>query len=402
MEHISDEELPLSKARIYSAKAKEEYLTNSLIKGKGKKKEEEGEVAVFRSYLPSSSTRQSSIRQLAHFPSIEEAMGVDPKSPLGIAAREVWGWFIDHLDSLLESARAFRFDEFEQRLRMFWSNLGTIHREVVHTPVIATLITKTDAIVYDAKKVQEILEILRSQILSPIEATSLASIRQLGNKMENILLAALDSYNNTFVEIRVVLGARFGHRLLRLLDLYHVTQALNTVLTNTKRLGEMRKSWQNIDFDTIRNQSALVCNCRHEDLQLLEVEFAATLDSLPKSTEPVKEVIAWADNGFERLCVGKSAGKSPSLRSVLIRWSYVMDQIIRDLTIRGDPSSGAFQIVRIFLHDWIGCNVLRSVVLSVNSIEPERQQQSTSLTSTPGALRDVSDLSVAHSTDLSS
>jgi regulatory factor X len=118
---------------------------------------------------------------------------------------------------------------------------------------------------------------------------------------------------------------------VRLLDLYHVTQALNTVLTNTKRLGEMRKSWQNIDFDTIRNQSALVCNCRHEDLQLLEVEFAATLDSLPKSTEPVKEVIAWADKGFERLCVGKSAGKSPSLRSVLIRWSYVMDQIIRDL-----------------------------------------------------------------------
>jgi hypothetical protein len=65
------------------------------------------------------------------------------------------------------------------------------------------------------EKVQEILEILRSQILSPIEATSLASIRQLGNKMENILLAALDSYNNTFVEIRVVLGARFGHRLCK-------------------------------------------------------------------------------------------------------------------------------------------------------------------------------------------
>jgi regulatory factor X len=112
---------------------------------------------------------------------------------------------------------------------------------------------------------------------------------------------------------------------VQLLDLYHVTQALNTVLTNTKRLGEMRKSWQNIDFDTIRNQSALVCNCRHEDLQLLEVEFAATLDSLPKSTEPVKEVIAWADKGFERLCIGLS------LRSGLIRWSYVMDQILRDL-----------------------------------------------------------------------
>ena len=58
---------------------------------------------------------------------------------------------------------------------------------------------------------QEILEFLRSQMLSPISAAILGGLRQLADKMEKILLVALDSYGNTFVEPKVELGARFGH-----------------------------------------------------------------------------------------------------------------------------------------------------------------------------------------------
>ena len=36
-------------------------------------------------------------------------------------------------------------------------------------------------------------------------------LRQLANKMEKILLAALQNYGNTFVEPKIELGARFGH-----------------------------------------------------------------------------------------------------------------------------------------------------------------------------------------------
>lgn len=63
---------------------------------------------------------------------------------------------------------------------------------------------------------QEILEILRSQMLSPIPATSLTNLRQLALKMEKILLAALEGYGNTFVEPKVELGARFGHLICEL------------------------------------------------------------------------------------------------------------------------------------------------------------------------------------------
>lgn len=215
--------------------------------------------------------------------------------------------------------------------------------------------------------------------------------------MEKILLVALENYGNTFVEPKVELGARFGHlvcelrihvlrncfiyciHIVRFLDIYQVTQALNTVLTNQKQLADMRRSWQKVDFESVRNQSALVCNCRHEDLvQLLEVEFVGMLDSLSKSNEPVREVMSWADKCCERL-MGSSRGhhgaveerSTMSSRSVLIRWGYVTSQVMRDLvsfllhfwrtqynlhktkTIRSDPAFGAFQIMKLFL-EYVG------------------------------------------------
>jgi regulatory factor X len=122
---------------------------------------------------------------------------------------------------------------------------------------------------------------------------------------------------------------------VRFLDIYQVTQALNTVCTNQKQLAEMRRSWEKIDFESIRNQSALVCNCRHEDLiQLLEVEFRSLMDNLAKSAEPVRDVMAWADKCCERLMSSGSGSDdrgTMSSRSVLIRWGYVTSQVMRDL-----------------------------------------------------------------------
>jgi regulatory factor X len=192
-------------------------------------------------------------------------------------------------------------------------------------------------------------------MLSPIPATSLTNLRQLALKMEKILLAALEDYGNTFVEPKVELGARFGHLIctlivfsfhtvldkrstVRFLDIYQVTQALNTVLTNHKQLTDMRRSWEKVDFESVRNQSALVCNCRHEELvQLLEVEFVALLDSLTKTNEPVREVMAWADKCCDRLMGSSRIHNTPeerggmSSRSILIRWGYVTSQVMRDL-----------------------------------------------------------------------
>ena len=96
-----------------------------------------------------------SVRQFPQFPSIEDAVA-NSTSAHGVAAREVWGWFQDHLDALLESVRSFRFDQFEMHLRTFWTNLNGHHREIVHAPAIAGLMGKADAIVYDVSYLEAI------------------------------------------------------------------------------------------------------------------------------------------------------------------------------------------------------------------------------------------------------
>ena len=100
-----------------------------------------------------------SVRRLPQFPSIEEAIGAGSTTPQSVAAREVWEWFQDHLDTLLEAIRAFRFDQFEMHIRTFWSNLSGPHREVVHAPAVAGLMAKADAIVYDVS-VMSFLQLL--------------------------------------------------------------------------------------------------------------------------------------------------------------------------------------------------------------------------------------------------
>lgn len=126
---------------------------------------------------------------------------------------------------------------------------------------------------------------------------------------------------------------------MRFLDIFQVTQALTTVLSSHKQLTDMRRSWNNVDFESVRNQAALVCNCRHEDLvQLLEVDFVKMMDTLPTTSEPVGTVMAWADDCCDRL-MGQRNGVpngaedrgTLSSRSVLIRWGYVTSQIMRDL-----------------------------------------------------------------------
>ena len=98
-----------------------------------------------------------SVRQLRNFPSINEALGLDSasgkassaaSSPQHVAAIEVWSWFEEHLDGLMESVRGWRFDQFEIHLRTFWASLSGDYREVVHAPAVAALMVKADAVVY--------------------------------------------------------------------------------------------------------------------------------------------------------------------------------------------------------------------------------------------------------------
>ena len=77
---------------------------------------------------------------------------------------------------------------------------------------------------------------LRSQMLSPIAPQSLAGLRQLADKMEKILLVALENYGNTFVEPKVELGARFGHLVCASLSLRFSLSSLCSSLSSLSHI----------------------------------------------------------------------------------------------------------------------------------------------------------------------
>jgi len=57
-----------------------------------------------------------------------------------------------------------------------------------------------------------------------------------------------------------------------------------------------------------------------------------------------------------------------SPRSLLIRWSFVTSQIMRDLTLRSAPTFGSFAIASTFCDEFLSFQVLRRVVLKNSAI----------------------------------
>lgn len=91
---------------------------------------------------------------------------------------------------------------------------------------------------------------------------------------------------------------------------------------------------------------------------------------------PTETIIRWADHCFERICTSPDAQRRSAPRSLLVRWSFVSSQIIRDLTLRcvepsprrriaahvvvprsSAPSFGSFQILALFLEDFLSFQV---------------------------------------------
>jgi regulatory factor X, other len=98
--------------------------------------------------------QRSSVRMLPGFPTVDEAIGSSSNSVQAQVAREVWGWFELHLDTLLDSIKSFKFEDFEKHVKQFWQNLAGDHREVVHAPAMAGLMSRADAMIYDVREIK--------------------------------------------------------------------------------------------------------------------------------------------------------------------------------------------------------------------------------------------------------
>ena len=171
------------------------------------------------------------------------------------------------------------------------------------------------------------------------------------------------------------------------------------MLVNPSAVGSLLHSWTQIDWDGVRNQVALVVNCasathtvradpagQHLVLDQIIEELGNVLETRPPPDMAALEPLThWLDSTLDRFAHaiavasdGHAVDPASAARSFLTKASFVASQVMRDVTLRSDPSFGSFQILQTFALEWLALSALRKVSLhftavnaSVDGMQPE-------------------------------
>lgn len=268
-------------------------------------------------------------------------------------------------------------------MMLYWASLNEHHRQVVQHPLLSEAMYRLDAAVYECL-LSHVNEGLFSKPFGAVEHHDFMALQKLASNLEQYAVNALNSFPAGFVSGRVELASRTAHLLSRHLGMvqlvgrslairytcrledavrtdltdrstpYHQAQAVSGVLSQPENAAQLLAGWDSIDFDTIFNQAALVTNCAQDLASHFCVEFRKTLALLGKGGEPLRILVAFADaamsHGLAELAQSRrSVSKETNARTFLLKWSFVSSQITRDLTIKSNPTFGAFQLVSLFI-----------------------------------------------------
>lgn len=96
--------------------------------------------------------------------------------------------------------------------------------------------------------------------------------------------------------------------------------------------------------------------------------YYAGFESLIQNVGSVQNVIQWLQLCFQG-CLAQSQGsRQISPRSLLLRWSFVASQIMRDLTLRSAPAFGSYQIFGLFFEELLSMQVSDDLELNNSKI----------------------------------
>jgi hypothetical protein len=158
-------------------------------------------------------------------------------------------------------------------------------------------------------------------------------------------------------------------------------QALSGILHQPGSISSIIEAWQTLNFDMITNQVALVTHCPQDTLSIFLDHFEEVLQyteedlaTSPSNASGLSRFIVFVDQSLCRFAEASTPSSAASARlqcdryragsaglgqkakiakfderPLLLKWSYLSGQILRDLTIASSPAFGAYQILSLFL-----------------------------------------------------
>ncbi|RKP19737.1 hypothetical protein ROZALSC1DRAFT_28694 [Rozella allomycis CSF55] len=268
------------------------------------------------------------------------------------------------LDALVEFCSAYRihcqqvynmismkdFASMEVVLKQFWQGLNSEIISNLNCEEACRLIGVTDDLMN-----QNIVQLLLSNVLEPLNINLSQQIRHFAKNLEIWLLTAFDGFPMAVVDVKLDCARRFCHVLRRRTSLNHLAQAARTVLQNSEQVSQMLNDWNHIDFESIKEQASWVVICRENIFESVEESFRTYL----RQGVSLEFWCEWLE-GIVEQCLAPETHEPehPSIvennsRQFLMKWSFMSTLIMRDLTLRSASSFGSYHLMRLLFDEYI-------------------------------------------------
>ena len=124
---------------------------------------------------------------------------------------------------------------------------------------------------------QSLVDVLMPDVLRPIPLSLTHSIRNFAKNLENWAAATMGELPEEALGIKMKTIHGFSQLLRRYTSLNHLAQAARAVLQNASQIAQMVDDLNRVDFKSIQEQAAWVCQCEAASVDRLEKDFKETL-----------------------------------------------------------------------------------------------------------------------------
>ncbi|KAK9695665.1 hypothetical protein K7432_012844 [Basidiobolus ranarum] len=268
-----------------------------------------------------------------------------------------------HCQQVYELVSSLNFNEVSTTIKQFWQELDPFYKNLANSPEVLYVIGADDMLLYD-----HVSRLLFTNVLTPLPLTTIQAIQNFAKDYEGWVVASLYGYSQSLYTKKLEVARTFTDVLMKLCSLNHLSQSAASVVQNKDQTLQMVADWANVDFESLRDQAAIVCHCSKVDLvQILEIDIRQLL----QSSAQLDQWVCWIETICSRF-LGESLNPEgiANVQSFVLKWSYFGSLIARDLSIRSAQSFGSFQILKLFIDDYVYHLAQRQIAQATSGSRP--------------------------------
>lgn len=272
-------------------------------------------------------------------------------------------------DDITETCRSclvppHAFDSIELKIKAFWEeHLNGGRGPNLESKGIMQFTYQMDKDMYNG-----IIKMLMPDVFQNMTVLLTQHIRNFAKCYHTWLEEALlDKGPAEFARARIEQATSFGQKLRRHTGLNHLAQAARTVLANPGHITHMLEDYLRIDFANIQEQVKWMCEgcdgslvAKHEEI-FRTMQQARAQQSPQESADSLERWAAWMQ-GIVSDALGKPKANATAesrekdeerASELLLRWSFVSNLILRDLTLKSAISFGPFHLMRLLCDEYM-------------------------------------------------